>query len=260
MNGVKHMPLGFTDPYGLGIGAVFLGLSSGRRGTILTVIDTIIEEWMTKQIAEELNPRRRKLLKKGLGHGTLEFLKTIWYPTLGSLDHLYPEWEVRALNNSYRYLDLAYMPAGAKGCLEIHGYRSHARDIEAWRFKDLCMKQALLSLDDWLFLPIAYLSIKEEPEVCKQLVLSFVGKFVSMPVPTTIGWAEAETLRFARRLLRPFTSGELSAHLGRSDRQTRRTLQVLTDMNLLTTNGKIRYRTYQLTDLILNGHERSLDR
>lgn len=79
----------------------FLGLSSGRRGTILTVIDTIIEEWMTKQIAEELNPRRRELLKKGLGHGTLEFLKTIWYPTLGSLDHLYPEWEVRALNNSY---------------------------------------------------------------------------------------------------------------------------------------------------------------
>jgi hypothetical protein len=230
-------------------------------GIVLSVLDIKIEEWISKQIAEELNPRRRELLKKGLGHGTLEFLRTIWYPIIGSLEHLYPEWEVRDLNNGYRYLDLSYMPGGAKGCIEIHGYRSHARDIEAWRFKDLCMKQALLGLDDWLFLPIAYLSIKEEPEVCKQLVLSFVGKFVSMPIMTKLGWAEAETLRFARRLLRPFTPRELSAHLQLSDRQTRRLLQKLVDMNLLMIiDGKQRYRTYQLTDMTGNGHGRSLER
>jgi hypothetical protein len=225
----------------------------------LAIIDAAIDKWMSKQITEELNPRRREFLKNGLGHGTLEFLRTIWYPTIGSLDHLYPEWEVRTLSKSYRYLDLVYMPGGAKGCIEIHGYRSHARDIEAWRFKDLCMKQSLLCLDDWLFLPIAYLSITEDPEVCKQLVLSFVGKFVSLPLSAPIGWAEAETLRFARRLLRPFTSIELSLHLQRSDRQTRRTLQTLIDMNALITNGKQRYRTYQLADIGCNGHERSLE-
>jgi hypothetical protein len=192
---------------------------------------------------------------KGLGHGTLEFLKAIWLPTIGNLEHLYPEWEVRDLNNGYRYLDLAYRPCGAKGCIEIQGYRSHARDIEAWRFKDLCMKQALLGLDDWLFLPIAYLSIKEEPEVCRQLVLSFVGKFVGMPITMKLGPAEVETIRFARRLLRPFTSAELSMHLQRSERQIRRTLHTLIDMNLLEiVNGKQRYRTYRLTNLTSNGH------
>ncbi|WP_138753072.1 transcriptional regulator [Paenibacillus sinopodophylli] len=225
----------------------------------MALIDTKIEKWITKQFEEERNPRRRELLRNGLGHGTLAFLKTVWYPAIGSFEHLYPEWEVRTLNKSYRYLDLAYMPGGAKGCIEIHGYRSHARDIEAWRFKDLCMKQALLSLDDWLFLPIAYLSIKEEPEICKQLSLSFVGKFVSMPVSVSIGWAEAETLRFARRLLRPFTSAELSSHLQRTDRQTRRTLQKLIDEGALMTNGKQRYRTYQSSDILFNGHERNLE-
>lgn len=220
---------------------------------LVTVIDRRIEEWLKEQISAESNPRRRERLKSGLGHATIEFLRSIWYPTIGNLDHLYPEWELRDLNNKYRYLDLAYMPLGAKGCIEIHGYRSHARDIEAWRFKDLCMKQALLGLDDWLFLPIAYLSIKEEPELCRQLALSFVGKFVAMPVTAGLCWDEAETLRFARRLLRPFTSGELAVHLQRSDRQARRTLQELMDKNLLLNIGdKQRYRVYKLADFLIS--------
>lgn len=203
--------------------------------------------WLSKQIAEEQNPRRRELLEKGLGHGTIEFLKTIWYPAVGNLDHLYPEWEVRDYSNRYRYLDLAYMPGGAKGCIEIHGYRSHARDIEAWRFKDLCMKQAYLSLDGWLFLPMAYLSITDEPEMCKHLVLTFIGRFVSMSVQHNLNLGEVETMRYARGIMRPFTSQELAAHLQRSDRHARRILDRLLDLNMLAVvQGKQRYRLFTM--------------
>ena len=59
-----------------------------------------------------VNHRRRELLEKGLGHGTIEFLRCIWFPAIGNFNHLYPEWEVRDFNNGYRYLDLAYMPEG----------------------------------------------------------------------------------------------------------------------------------------------------
>ena len=215
----------------------------------MSIADTKLEQWIAAQIKDEPNARRREWLKKGLGHGTIEFLKTIWLPAVGSLEHLYPEWEVRDLSNRYRYLDLVYTPNGVKGCIEIHGYRSHARDIEAWRFKDLCMKQALLALDDWLFLPIAYLSIKEEPEMCKQLALAFVGKFVAAPATTEVDWAGAEALRYARRLLRPFTASEFASHLQRSERQARRILEQLTHMNMLENiDDKQRYRTYKLTD------------
>ncbi|WP_214626037.1 transcriptional regulator [Paenibacillus agaridevorans] len=216
----------------------------------MLIFEASLNQWLSKQIAEEKNPRRRELLQKGLGHGTIEYLKTIWYPTIGNFDYLYPEWEIRDYSNRYRYLDLAYIPNETKGCIEIQGYRSHARDIEAWRFKDLCLKQALLTLDDWLFLPIAYLSITEDPNVCKQLTLSFVGKFVSRPMSNTLGWAETETLRYARRRLRPFTSIELASHLQRSDRQTRRLLDKLVELGLLViVNGKQRYRHYQLTSV-----------
>lgn len=208
--------------------------------------ETKMSEWLHDQLAAEKNPRRRELLQKEIGHGTKEFLRTIWYPAIGNFNHLYAEWEVRDYGNRCRYLDLAYMPGGAKGCIEIHGYRSHARDIEAWRFKDLCKKQSYLVLDDWLFLPVAYLSIEEEPEVIKQMALSFVGKFVSMSTNHSFSWIEAETLRFARGAIRPFRSEELALHLNRSTRQARRILDKLVEMDVLMVhNEQQRYRTYQ---------------
>lgn len=211
------------------------------------LFESTYEKWLAEQVEGETNRRRRELLRKGLGHGTVTFLRSIWFPVFGNLDHLYPEYEVRDFNNGYRYLDLAYMPGSAKGCIEIHGYRSHARDVEASRFKDLCMKQALLVLDDWLFLPIAYLSIQEDPGVCKQLILSLAGKLLSIETPAELSWVEAETVRFARRIMRPFDSRELAVHLRRTERHTRSILLELVGKKLLVeASGKQRYRTFQL--------------
>lgn len=213
------------------------------------VFEQVYESWIAKQIDEEKSPRRKELLKKGLSHGTIEYLRTIWFPVFGNLDHLYAEYEVRDMRGGYRYLDLAYMPGGAKGCIEIQDYRTHARDIETGRFKDLCMKQALLVLDDWMFLPIAYLSIKEDPNVCKQITLSFVGKFVTAALPAGMHWAQAETLRFARRLLRPFEPKALAAHLAVSERYSRDVLRKLVNQRkLVVASGKLRYRTYKLPE------------
>ncbi|AZS14709.1 transcriptional regulator [Paenibacillus lutimineralis] len=205
------------------------------------------EEWLHRNIVEEDNPRRRELLEKGLTHSTYEFLRLCWYPSIGNLDNLHPEWEVRDMKNAVRYLDLAYMPGGAKGCIEIQDYRSHARDIGVTRFKDLCMKHSMLALDDWTILPIAYLSIVEEPKVCRQLILAFIGKFISTSLSSDLDWAEAETLRFARRFMHSFSAVEIADHLRLSDRHTRRVLHGLVERNLLmVTNRKQRYRTYQL--------------
>jgi hypothetical protein len=169
------------------------------------------------------------------------------FPAVGNFNHLHPEWEVRDFNNGYRYLDLAYMPVGAKGGIEIQGYGSHARDLDTRRFKDLCKRHCLLTLDGWIFLPIAYLSIIDEPKQCQQLVLSFIGKFISTDVPNKLSWLEAETLRFARRMLRPITPLELAEHLRVSDRHTRRILHTLVELQLLcAASGQERVRTYKI--------------
>ncbi|MBH5318433.1 transcriptional regulator [Paenibacillus sp. GSMTC-2017] len=210
--------------------------------------DQAYEEWMNVAIDQEQNPRRREMLEKGLGHGTVEFLRSVWYPAVKNFNHLYPEWEVRDFNNGYRYLDLAYMPGGdVKGGIEIQGFGPHARDLDVRRFKDLCWRHCLLALDDWMFLPIAYLSITDEPKRCEQLVLSFIGKFIATDVPTDLTWLEAETIRYARRLFHPFSPSELGKHLRVTDQHARRILHKLVDLQLLiVVSGNERYRTYGL--------------
>ncbi|MFP4976587.1 transcriptional regulator [Paenibacillus sp. CN-4] len=213
------------------------------------------EEWMHSNLAAERNPRRTELLQKGLGHGTVEFLRSVWFPAVGNFNHLFPEWEVRDFGNGYRYLDLAYMPAGAKGGIEIQGFGPHARDLDVRRFKDLCRRHCLLSLDGWTFLPIAYPSIVDEPKQCQQLVLAFIGKFIASDVPSTLSWLEAETVRFSRRLLRPFTPLELAGHLRICDRQARRILHNLVDLQMLyIASGQERVRTYKLRSLAKSDH------
>jgi len=49
-------------------------------------------EWMESHIENEKNHRRREILENDLGHGSVEFLRSIWFPTVGNFDNLYPEW------------------------------------------------------------------------------------------------------------------------------------------------------------------------
>lgn len=205
------------------------------------------EEWLQEQIHAETGSIRLEFLNKGLGHGTVEFLRSIWFPAVGNFKSLYAEWEVRDFNNGYRYLDLAYMPGGAKGGIEIQGFGPHARDLDVRRFKDLCRRHCLLALDGWTFLPIAYPSITEEPQLCQQLVLAFIGRFAATDVAASLTWLEAETVRLARRILRPLTPLELAAHLRVCDRQARRILHHLVELQILeVASGSKRIRTYKL--------------
>lgn len=210
--------------------------------------DEAYKVWMHSLLDKETNPRVLSRLENGLEHGTLEFLRSVWFPVMKNFNHLQPEWEVRDFHNGYRYLDLAYMPGnGVKGGIEIQGYGPHARDLDVRRFKDLCWRHCLLTLEDWIFLPIAYLSIKDEPKRCQQLVLSFMGKFITTDVPTSLNWLEAETVRYARRIIRPFAPSELATHLRITDQHARRVLHSLIDQQVLhVASGTRRYRTYIL--------------
>jgi len=50
------------------------------------------KEWLQANIDDENNLRRLELLNKGLGYGTVEFLRSVWFPAVGHFDHLLPEF------------------------------------------------------------------------------------------------------------------------------------------------------------------------
>lgn len=45
------------------------------------------EEWLVSNLKNESNHRRKELLGKGLGHGTVEFLRKVWFPAIGNFDY-----------------------------------------------------------------------------------------------------------------------------------------------------------------------------
>jgi hypothetical protein len=75
-----------------------------RKGdTAMSRFEQHYDEWLQEQIHAETGAIRLELLQKGLGHGTREFLRSVWFPAIGNFNHLFPEWEVRDFNNGYRY-------------------------------------------------------------------------------------------------------------------------------------------------------------
>ncbi|WP_342780013.1 hypothetical protein [Cohnella terricola] len=58
---------------------------------MMSAFDEVYDRWLSNQIANEKNPRRRERLEKGLSYGTVLYLRSIWFPAIGNLDHLYPE-------------------------------------------------------------------------------------------------------------------------------------------------------------------------
>ncbi|CAM4281935.1 putative transcriptional regulator [Paenibacillus macerans] len=61
------------------------------------MFEEVYQDWLEKQIAEEKSPRRRELLQSGLGHGTVDFLRGIWFPAIGSFDHYIPNMRCETL-------------------------------------------------------------------------------------------------------------------------------------------------------------------
>lgn len=71
---------------GFRIKAAFL-FSGSKKGVPMSAFETKMSQWLHDQLAVEKNPRRRQILQKEIGHGTKEFLRTIWYPAVGNFNH-----------------------------------------------------------------------------------------------------------------------------------------------------------------------------
>ncbi|WP_199621560.1 hypothetical protein [Paenibacillus alkalitolerans] len=79
------------------------------------------EKWLADHKSKSEGERLRRLEE---GHGEPEklFLENVWWPVVGSLDDLHPEYEVVDFKGGKRYLDFAYIRRYYKIALEILGF------------------------------------------------------------------------------------------------------------------------------------------
>ncbi|MCL6459213.1 MAG: DNA-binding response regulator [Gorillibacterium sp.] len=169
------------------------------------------EAWL-KQHEEQRKGESRRRLKEGHSHAEKSFIQEVWWPAVGSLEHLHPEYEIADFRDGTRYLDFAYLRPPHKVCFEIDGYGPHSREVSRWQFADQLTRQNHLQLDGWKIIRFSYDEVKEKPRRCQQMIQQILGRWygteqINLPLK------QREIVKQAMRYKQPFCAKDVCGWL-----------------------------------------------
>jgi hypothetical protein len=185
------------------------------------------------------------------GHGYLEqlFLQQVWWPAVGSFEHLFAEYEVSGVVQGFRFLDFAYLRPPYRLCFELDGFGSHAKDLNRWQFADQLQRQNHLIFEDWKVFRFALDDVKEKPQRCQLFIQQLLGKYYGSALGTPhLNGKEKQLLQLFIHHGQPMTPSDASRLLEVSLVHTRRLLSSLYSKGLITpyNPAQKRIRSYML--------------
>ncbi|RAV06424.1 DNA-binding response regulator [Paenibacillus sp. YN15] len=184
------------------------------------------------------------------GHGYLEqlFLQQVWWPAVGSFEHLFAEYEVSGVLHGFRFLDFAYLRPPYRLCFELDGFGTHAKDLNRWQFADQLQRQNQLMFDDWKVFRFALDDVKEKPQRCQQFIQQLLGKYYGSALDSPhLNRKERQLLQFFVHHGQQVTPSAAATFLQVSRVHTRRILGSLHSKGVIVPYaGKERIRSYVL--------------
>ncbi|WP_083676527.1 DNA-binding response regulator [Paenibacillus sp. FSL H8-0548] len=221
------------------------------------LVEQAYKNWIITHIElrEADSERRRRLVDRD-DHGEQLFATLIWWPILGSFEHLHPEYEVNDYRDGSRFLDFTYIRSPHQISIEIDGYGPHQKHASRRKFSDDRFRQNQLILDDWIVVRFSYDDIRERPRQCQQFIQQLLGKLYGIgrvdALELQLSATARELLRWAKRLEREATFGpkDVEKQLRISHCTALKYLQLLLQHKLIEqASGKQRIRSYRLTAL-----------
>lgn len=173
--------------------------------------DRWIQRHMDKRRGERLDA-----LKRGHGFGNRLFVEKVWWPLVGHLDDLHPEYEVRDWRGRSYFVDFAWVVGNHTICIEIMDYGSHGTDRSKYRL-DL-NRMLYLQSQSHVVIAIALDELKDNPAFILGMMRNILSPFLHMPKdhPPRYSRMEREILRYAvrnYRIIRPSkAASELELH------------------------------------------------
>ncbi|SFB47110.1 hypothetical protein SAMN05216312_109105 [Cohnella sp. OV330] len=158
---------------------------------------------------------RLKRLKCGLTYASMYFLRFTWFAAFGSLKGLVPEYEVKDYKDGFRYIDFVFFTNAHRVAIEVDGRTSHRLNATPVEYEDELMRQNHLVIDGWSVIRLAFLSIRDKPRQCQQVLQQMLGKLnaeVGERLELTI--TERVILDYASRSSEPLEPYELRGVLG----------------------------------------------
>ncbi|MFC5531057.1 DNA-binding response regulator [Cohnella yongneupensis] len=200
----------------------------------MSKFEKVYAEWLAGHKSEASGERLRRLTKKH-GYGEKLLLEQAWWPVIGNLDHLYPEYEFINSEGGYYYIDLAYVRLPRPAALESDSFGSHARDIDRDKFSRDLDRQNDIVLADWNILRFSIDKLKENPIGCqntlrRMLVIWYGAEHSNME---GLNVYQREIVRFAIRSGSAFSVEQACGLVGRKEKFVRKQLHELLEMDIL---------------------------
>ncbi|MCY9668100.1 hypothetical protein M5X11_24780 [Paenibacillus alginolyticus] len=136
------------------------------------------------------------------------FLQQVWWPAVGTLEDLHPEYEVDDFKDGRRFIDFAYIRHPHQVAIEIDGYGTHCRDMTRWQHVDHINRQTYLVYDNWKVVRFVYDEVKEKPRHCQQRILHMMGIWFGREdgsLQVELDFREREVVRLALGEGKPIT-------------------------------------------------------
>lgn len=198
--------------------------------------------------AERRSGERLRRLNEGHGYLEKMFLQNIWWPAIGHLRYLHPEYEVTDFLDGTRFLDFAYLRPPYRIKFAADGYGPHQQQLDRWRFGDNLMRQNHLTLDGWKVFRFSSDDILNKQRRCQQFVLHLIGRLYGDVVEqVTLDPKEKEIVRFIAMSAIPVTPKHLAGFLSIHPENARLWLNRLYRKRIVKgASGNGRIRSYVL--------------
>jgi hypothetical protein len=166
-----------------------------------------------KKHMESRTGERRSRLERGHRHAELLFLRNVWWPLLGSVDDLHPEYEVLDWRGRSYFADFAWLPGYVKLLFEIKGYATHVRDMDRQKYCNELNRETFLNAMGYQVISFAYDDVEQRPELCITLLRMVLSRYQSGRAPVSRALlAEKEIIRLAIQLARPIRPKDVELH------------------------------------------------
>ncbi|CQR54255.1 hypothetical protein [Paenibacillus riograndensis] len=122
---------------------------------------------------------RRDRLERGHGHGERMFLEQIWWPMMGTLQNLHPEYEVVDWRGRPYFVDLVWRPGQVKFAFEVKGYGPHVQNMDRTRYRQELNRETFLQIAGYRVVSIPYDDLEASPQLIISLIRTLVAPFIS---------------------------------------------------------------------------------
>lgn len=132
------------------------------------------EKWLKKHLRGRKGEHRSRL-QRGHGHGERLFLEQVWWPMMGSLEYLHPEYEVVDWRGNPFYIDLVWKRGATWFAFEIKGYGPHVQNTDRIRYRRELNRETFLQVLGYRVVSIPYDELEEKPQLIASLLQSLLA-------------------------------------------------------------------------------------